>query len=287
MNTLLLGVGMHRIILTKELVPGIYEIIVEAPEISKKARAGQFVIVMADEFGERIPLTLADWDRMAGTITLVFQVVGTSTMKLSKLKEGDELYVLVGPMGRPSEIKDYGKVVMVAGGVGTAPVYPIAKALREAGNTIITVQGARSKNLLFWTDRMASVSDEHIITTDDGTYGRKGLVTEPLKEILEGDIDKKIGCVYAIGPAIMMKFASLTTKPFGVKTIVSLNSLMIDATGMCGGCRVSVGGKTKFTCVDGPWFDGHLIDWNLMMDRLRIYLDEEKYSMEQLRKANA
>jgi ferredoxin--NADP+ reductase len=207
-------------------------------------------------------------------------VVGTSSAKLSKLAVGDDLYALMGPLGQASEIEDLGTVVMVAGGVGTAPIYPIAKAMRERGNRVITIQGARTADLLFWVDKMAAVSDEHIITTDDGSEGRKGLVTEPLRELLEGDADRKIGCVYAIGPAIMMKFCAVTTKPFGVKTIVSLNTIMVDGTGMCGGCRVRVGQRSLFTCVDGPEFDGHLVDWDGVLDRQKVYCAEEKCSLD-------
>jgi len=275
---------MSRILQKLELVPKIYEIVVDAPRIAGKARAGQFVVVMADERGERIPLTIADFDRRKGTLTMVLMVVGTSSMKLSRLEVGDAFHALIGPLGKASQIEQFGTVVMVAGGVGTAPVYPIARAFHESGSRVITIQGARSKDLLFWEDRLASVSDRHIITTDDGTAGRKGLVTEPLKELLEEDAAKTVDCVYAIGPAIMMKFCSLTTKPFGVKTIVSLNSIMIDGTGMCGGCRVDVGGQTQFTCVDGPEFDGHLVDWDLLMSRQSIYHEQEACSLERLRK---
>jgi NAD(P)H-flavin reductase len=269
--------GMSKILSMKELVPTIFEAVVEAPDIARKTKAGEFLVVMPDEKGERIPLTIADFDREKGTITIVFMAIGTSTHKLAKMKAGDSYYAFVGPLGHPSEIKNYGTVVMVAGGVGTAPIYPIARELKKAGNKVISIQGARTKELLFWDDKLASVSDEHIITTDDGTFGRKGLVTEPLKEICERE---KVSIVYAIGPVPMMKFCSLTTKPFGVKTIVSLNSIMIDATGMCGGCRVNVNNETKFTCVDGPEFDGHLVDWNLLTSRQKIYHAEEKCSLQ-------
>ncbi|MCK4757581.1 MAG: sulfide/dihydroorotate dehydrogenase-like FAD/NAD-binding protein, partial [Thermoplasmata archaeon] len=208
---------MYEIISTRELVPEIFETVVKAPEMARKAKAGEFLIVMADEKGERIPLTIADFDREQGTITIVFMTIGTSTYKLSKMKAGDSYYAFVGPLGHASVIEDHGTVVCVAGGVGTAPIYPIARALKEAGNKIITIQGARSKELIFWEEKMASVSDEHIIMTDDGTYGKKGLVTEPLKEVLERDGDK-VGIIYAIGPIPMMKFSALTTKPFGNKT---------------------------------------------------------------------
>ncbi len=271
---------MNRILENKKLVKDIYEMVVSAPLIAAKAQPGHFVIVMPGEEGERIPLTIADFDRDNGTITLIFMVVGTTSAKLSKLNAGENLYAIVGPLGHESEIENFGTVVMVAGGIGTAPIFPIARGFKEAGNKIISIQGARNKDLLFWDDKLASVSDEHIITTDDGSHGRKGLVTEPLKELLENDLDKKIGVVYSIGPAIMMKFCSLTTKPFDVKTIVSLNSIMIDGTGMCGGCRVDVAGKTQFTCVDGPEFDGHLVAWDQLMDRQKIYVEEEKCSFD-------
>ncbi|MFO7618951.1 MAG: sulfide/dihydroorotate dehydrogenase-like FAD/NAD-binding protein [Thermoplasmata archaeon] len=268
---------MSKILSMKQLVPTVYEAVVEAPDIAKKAKAGEFLVVMPDEKGERIPLTIADFDREKGTITIVFMAIGTSTHKLANMKAGDSYYAFVGPLGHASEIENYGTVVLVAGGVGTAPVYPIAREMKAAGNKVICIQGARTKELLFWEDKIASVCDEHIITTDDGTFGRKALVTEPLKEVCERE---KVDIAYAIGPVPMMKFCSLTTKPFGVKTIVSLNSIMIDATGMCGGCRVNVGGNTKFTCVDGPEFDGHEVDWNLLTSRQRIYVEEEKCSLQ-------
>ncbi len=267
-----------KILEKRELVKGIFEYLVFAPNVAVKAKAGQFVVVMPDAIGERIPLTIADWDCERGTVTLIFMVVGASTQKLAKMNPGDRLEALSGPLGHASEIENYGTVVLVAGGVGTAPVYPIMKALKEKGNKIIAIQGARTKELLFWQDKLASVSDEHIITTDDGSFGRKGLVTEPLKEILEKD--KSVGRVVAIGPAIMMKFCAKTSQPFGIKTMVSLNPIMVDATGMCGVCRVNVGGKTFFGCVDGPEFDGHLVDWDLFMARQRTYLEQEKESMD-------
>ena len=271
---------MNRIVEKTELVPQLYEIIVEAPIIARKAQPGEFVLVMADEVGERIPLTIADFDREKGTITLIMMVVGASTLKISRMNVGDDLYAFVGPLGRASEIEDYKTVLMVAGGVGTAPIYPIARAFKERGSRVISIQGARSKDLLFWDEKLAAVSDEHIITTDDGSCGRKALVTEPLRELLENDKNKEIGCVYAIGPAIMMKFCSKTTEPFGVKTVVSLNSIMVDGTGMCGGCRVSIDGSTLFTCVDGPEFDGHKVDWDQLLSRQKIYVAEEKCSLD-------
>jgi NAD(P)H-flavin reductase len=269
---------MFKIVTKEKLCPVVDFFKIEAPAIAKKAKAGQFVVVRVDEVGERIPLTLADWDAREGTVSLVAMQVGTTTYKLSCLNAGDNLMDLIGPLGLPSEIENFGTVVCVGGGVGVAPVYPIARALKQAGNKVITIMGARSKDLLFWEERLNSVSDELIVTTDDGSYARKGVVTEPLKELLERD--KEIRRVIAIGPAIMMKFCSLTTKPFGVTTIVSLNSIMVDGTGMCGCCRVSVGDTTKFVCVNGPEFDGHQVDWELLFARQRIYCDEESRSLE-------
>jgi NAD(P)H-flavin reductase len=274
---------MFKIVTKEKLCPVVDFFKIEAPAIAKKAKAGQFVVVRIDEVGERIPLTLADWDAKEGTVSLVAMQVGTTTYKLSCLNAGDDILDLIGPLGLPSEIERFGTVVCIGGGVGVAPVYPIARALKNAGNKVITIMGARSKDLLFWEDRLQSVSHELIVTTDDGSYARKGVVTEPLKELLERD--KEISRVIAIGPAIMMKFCSLTTKPFGINTIVSLNSIMVDGTGMCGSCRVSVNGATKFACVDGPEFNGHQVDWELLFARQRIYCDEERRSLE-LRKAH-
>jgi len=271
---------MAKILSNVELAPKIYQMVVEAPRIARKALPGQFVLVMAEERGERVPFTIADFDRQAGTITLVVRVIGTSTMKLSRLTPGESLYALIGPLGRPSEIRSVGRVVMVAGGVGAAPIYPVARAFYQVGDHVTTIQGARSRELLFWTDRLASVSHDHIITTDDGSFGRPGLVTEPLRELLEQSEPGQIGRVYAIGPAVMMKACAQTTRPFGVKTIVSLNPIMVDGTGMCGGCRVSVEGKTFFACVDGPDFDGHLVDWDLLIFRRQLYHDLETCSLE-------
>jgi NAD(P)H-flavin reductase len=268
---------VYKILTKEKLSPVIDFIKVEAPAIANKAKAGQFVVIRVDEKGERIPLTMADWNAKEGNISLVAMQVGTSTYKLNSLKAGDNILNLVGPLGLSSEIENFGTVVCIGGGVGVAPVYPIAKALKQAGNKIISIMGARNKDLLFWEDRLRSVSDELIVTTDDGSYARKGVVTEPLKEVLERD--KKIKRVITIGPAIMMKFCSLTTKPYGVTTLVSLNSIMVDGTGMCGCCRVSVDNTTKFVCVDGPEFDGHKVDWDLLLKRQMTYCDEEKQSL--------
>jgi ferredoxin--NADP+ reductase len=269
---------MYRVVAKEKLCPAIDFMKIEAPTIARKAKPGQFVVIRIDEVGERIPLTLADWDEKEGTISLVAMQVGTTTYKLACLNAGDHILDLVGPLGLPSHIEKFGTVVCIGGGVGVAPIFPIARALRQAGNKVISIIGARSKDLLFWEDRLRSVSDELIVTTDDGSYARKGVVTEPLKEVLTKG--EQVSRVIAIGPAIMMKFCSLTTKPFGVTTIVSLNSIMVDGTGMCGCCRVSVGGMTKFVCVDGPELDGHEVDWELLFNRQRIYCDEEKQSME-------
>ena len=276
---------MYKIIEKEDLVPSIHLFKVAAPAVAKKAQAGQFVVVRIDEKGERIPLTIADWDEKEGSVTIVFMEVGTTTARLALLKAGEAIADFVGPLGVPAEIENFGTVVCVAGGVGAAPVAPIARALKQAGNKIISILGARSQNLLFWEDVLRSSSDQLIVTTDDGSYGRKGVVTEPLRELLESG--EKVDRVIAIGPVVMMKFCSLTTAPFGVKTIVSLNPIMVDGTGMCGCCRVEVSGETKFACVDGPDFDGHQVDWDLLSARQCIYLDEEKCAYEEWRKSHA
>ena len=274
---------MYRIIVKEKLAANIFLMEVEAPEVAKKARAGQFIIIRVDEQGERIPLTLADWNADKGSVTFVFMVVGTTTKKLALLDVGDSLVNFVGPLGHPTEIEKFGTVVCVAGGYAVATIAPVARAMREVGNKVISIMGFRTKELVFWEERLRSVSHELIVTTDDGSYKRKGLVTEPLKELLVGG---GVNRVVAIGPTPMMKFCSLTTKPFGVKTIVSLNPIMVDGTGMCGCCRVSVGGETKFACVDGPEFDGHEVDWDLLVNRQRTYLKEEKESLK-LRESSA
>ncbi len=261
-----------------KLAPGIHVMRIAAPAVARKAQAGQFVIIRVDERGERIPLTIADWDRDEGSVTIVFMEAGKTTRQLATLKAGDSLATFAGPLGLPTEVERFGTVVSVAGGFAVATIVPIARALREKGNKVISIMGARSKDLLFWEDRLGNVSDQLIVTTDDGSYGRKGVVTEPLKELLESG--QRIDRVIAIGPSIMMKFCAKTTQPFGVKTIVSLNPIMVDGTGMCGCCRVSVAGVTKFACVDGPDFDGHEVDWDLLFARQRTYLDQEKQSLE-------
>jgi ferredoxin--NADP+ reductase len=269
---------MYKILLKQDLVPDIHLLKITAPNVAEKAQPGQFAIIRIDERGERIPLTIADWDGEEGSVTIVFMEVGTTTYRLALLGAGDSIADFIGPLGLPTHIENFGTVVCVAGGFAVATIVPIARALKIKGNKVISIMGARSQNLLFWEDELGSVSDQLIVTTDDGSYGHKGVVTEPLKELLESG--EKIDRVIAIGPSIMMKFCAKTTEPFGVKTIVSLNPIMVDGTGMCGCCRVSVGGVTKFTCVDGPDFDGHQVDWDLLFARQRIYLDEEKLSFE-------
>jgi ferredoxin--NADP+ reductase len=269
---------LYKILLRQDLVPGIHLLKIAAPNVAKKARPGQFVVIRIDERGERIPLTIADWDEKEGSVTIVFMEVGTTTHRLATLGAGDYIADFVGPLGIPTHIEKFGTVVCVAGGFAVAVIKPIAQALKEKGNKVISILGARTKDLLFWEDELRQISDELIVTTDDGSYARKGVVTEPLKELLESS--DKIDRVIAIGPTVMMKFCAKTTEPFGVKTIVSLNPIMVDGTGMCGCCRVSVGGVTKFACVDGPDFDGHQVDWDLLFARQHIYLDEEKRSFE-------
>ena len=268
---------MYKIIDRQDLSSVIHLFKIDAPEIAQKARAGQFVIVRIDEKGERIPLTFADWDAKAGSVTIIFMEAGATTCRMARLNSGDSLMNFVGPLGIPAHIEKFGTVVCVGGGIGVAPITPIATALKRAGNWVISIMGARNKGLLFWEDKLSHSSNELIVTTDDGSYGRQGLVTEPLKEVL---VSRKIDRVIAIGPIPMMKYCAATTQPFGVTTIVSLNPLMVDGTGMCGCCRVSVGGATRFACVDGPDFDGHKVDWDLMTVRSKAYSVEEKVSME-------
>lgn len=269
---------MYKILNREALAPVTKLLEVQAPVVARKARAGQFVIVRASDNGERVPLTIADYDRERGTLTLVFQEVGKTTMQMGTLQVGDELASVTGPLGLPSDIENYGTVLLAGGGVGIAPIYPIARELKAAGNTVLSVIGARNKDLLFWEEKMRTVSDELVVCTDDGSYGRKAVVPVPMKEFLESG--RRVDRVWAIGPAIMMKFSALATLPFGVPTVVSLNSIMVDGTGMCGACRVEVGGKTRFVCVDGPEFDGHQVDWDLLLARQRIYLEQEKQAVE-------
>ena len=265
---------MFKIIKKKELSPGVFHYDIEAPRVAKKALPGQFIVLRVNEEGERIPLTIADFDREAGTITLIFQAVGASTELLASLGEGDSIVDFVGPLGQPSHIeKGMGTIVCVGGGIGVAPVYPIARAMHEAGNKVISIMGAKTKDILIFEEEMRAVSDEVLVTTDDGSYGIKGFVTNALQTLV--DRGEKIDQVTAIGPGIMMRSVVEATRPLGIKTIVSLNPIMIDGTGMCGGCRVTVGDETKFACVDGPEFDGHLVDFKGLMSRQRMYRDLE------------
>lgn len=270
---------MAEILHKEQLSDDVFLMRVHAPLIAEERRAGQFIILQVDsEYGERVPLTIADADAEEGSITLVFQRVGHSTTHLAEMEPGDKIAALVGPLGNPTHIENFGVCVCVGGGIGVAPLHPIAQALKKAGNRIVTIIGARSKDLVILEDRMAAISDELIVCTDDGSYGRKALVTEPLKEVCERD--QKPDLAVAIGPPIMMKFCAETTRPFGVHTVVSLNTIMIDGTGMCGGCRVTVGGETKFTCVDGPEFDGHKVDFEEMMARLNAYKPREEADLK-------
>jgi NAD(P)H-flavin reductase len=266
-------------ILEKRLIrtPDVFYYKISAPLISKKAQPGQFVIIRLHDKGERIPLSLADIDPAGGTISLIVMAVGKTTTELSGYGEGEDILDLCGPLGMPTHIKKVGKVVLVGGGFGVAPLYPIARAFKAAGNTVTIVMGARSKDLLIYEQEMQQVCDQVLVTTDDGSKGLKGMVTMALKQELEKN---GADLVMAVGPAIMMKSVSETTRPFGVPTTVSLNPIMIDGTGMCGGCRVSVGGKTKFACTDGPEFDGHLVDWDLLMNRQKAYKNEEQESFD-------
>jgi len=266
-------------ILKKQVLSDLVTLIeVSAPQVTRKAQAGQFVIVRAYEESERIPLTIADFDRAAQSITLVIQQVGKSTMQMCQMNAGDSFATVAGPLGHPTEIEKYGTVVCVGGGVGIAPVYPITRALKEAGNHVISIIGARNKSLVFWEDKMRAVSDELIICTDDGSLGIKALTPNALKDVLEKR--KDISHVWAIGPTIMMKFAAAATKPFNIPTTVSLNTIMIDGTGMCGGCRVLTTEGARFVCVDGPEFDAHTVDWDVMMSRMQFYRAEEQLAVE-------
>jgi len=271
---------VYEILNVEELAPHIKRIKIRASHVAKHARPGQFVILRVDERGERIPLTLYDWSVDEGSITVVFKEVGVSTFKLGSKRPGDYIANVVGPLGRPSEIRLYGTVVCAGGGVGSACVYPVARALREAGNRVITIVGARTKSLLILLDELGSVSDELHVVTDDGSAGFKGFVSDRLKVLLDEGV--KVDLVYAVGPVPMMKAVTEVAKEYSVRTIVSLNPIMIDGTGMCGGCRVIVGGKVRFACVDGPEFDGAEVDFDSLMLRLNSYVDLERMALARL-----
>ena len=275
---------MAKIVSIEEIAPAFKRYVIEAPEISRKHQAGQFVIVLISETAERIPLTIADTDPEAGTITLVVQEVGKSTMEMATMKAGDPIQV-VGPLGKPTHIENFGTCVCIGGGAGIAPMLPIARALKEAGNKVVSILGGRNEDLIILRPEMIETSHEMIYTTDDGSFGMKGVVTDALKQFI--DENGKPDLVIAIGPAIMMKFVALMTKDYEIPTMVSLNTIMIDGTGMCGGCRVAVGGESKFVCVDGPEFDAHQVDFDLMMKRQRIYLEEEEIARKRFLKQHA
>ena len=260
---------MYQIVRRKELRPTLTLLEVDAPLIAKKAEPGQFIILRVDETGERIPLTIHDFDREKGTVTIIFQVVGATTEKLNRLPEGACLHDFVGPLGKPTETEGLKRVAVVGGGVGCAIAYPVTRKLHEEGAEVHAIVGFRSKDLVILEDEFRAASSLLKVCTDDGSYGEKGLVTDALRELIEAG--NQYDEVFAIGPMAMMKFVSKTTEPFGVKTLVSMSPIMVDGTGMCGGCRVSVGGETRFACVDGPDFDGHQVDWDLAIQRSRMY----------------
>ena len=266
---------MFKILRKEEWSPNVYAMDIEAPRVAKKAQAGQFIVLRVNEEGERIPLTIADYDRETGKILIVFQAIGASTMELAALEAGDTILDFVGPLGRPSEIaKLDGTMVVVGGGIGVAPTYPIARAMKEAGNKVIAIMGAKTKDILIMEDEMKAVTDEILVTTDDGSYGIKGFVTNAVQALV--DRGEKIAQITAIGPVIMMKSVADATRDLGIHTVVSLNPIMVDGTGMCGACRVTVGGKTVFTCVDGPEFDGFQVDFDEAMRRQGMYRTQEE-----------
>lgn len=267
----------YKILSKKELCPNQYEITIDAPYVVRNAKAGQFIIFRAEENGERVPLTIADVDKETGALTIVFMAVGYSTKKLAELEVGDELVDLVGPLGKPTHIKNYGTVVCIAGGYGAAPCYLIAKAFKEAGNKVYMIMGARTKELIFWQDKMKDACTELFVTTDDGSLGIKGFGTTVLKEIMDRE---KVDYAIAVGPMPMMRAVAEMTRGTGIKTEASMNPIMVDGTGMCGACRLTVGGETKFACVDGPDFDAHLIDFDEVINRTKIYKDEERRRSE-------
>ncbi|HEX7539692.1 MAG TPA: sulfide/dihydroorotate dehydrogenase-like FAD/NAD-binding protein [Syntrophales bacterium] len=269
---------MYRVTEKVTLSENIVKTVFEAPDIAKKRKAGQFVILMIDDKGERIPLTIVDSDPVKGTLTIIYQVVGKTTDQLAQLNPGDVIQHVLGPLGHPTEIDDIETAVCVGGGVGIGVVYPIAKALKEKGTRVISIIGARTKKLLILEEESRSVSHEFHVTTDDGSYGRHGFVSDVLKDIIASG--QKIDRVFTIGPVPMMRVVANVTRPHQIKTLVSLNPIMVDGTGMCGACRVSVGGKTKFTCVDGPEFDGHEVDFGLLMSRLQMYTGQEQQARE-------
>lgn len=275
---------MNKIIYKKELAKDITKIVVEAPQIAKKAKAGQFVVVIVDEKGERIPLTLADWDKTSGNISLIFQEIGYTTAKLGSLNIGGSIQHILGPLGHPTQTKNIGAIICIGGGVGIAELYPVSRAFKETSNRLTCIIGARSKDLLILEDEMRNICDELFITTDDGTYGRHGLVTDVLKDLLavieKSTHTKYPDLVYCIGPVMMMRAVSELTRDYNIKTTVSLNPVMVDATGMCGSCRLKVGNKTVFGCVEGPEFDAHQVDFDELKMRLKLFEEQEIQARE-------
>ena len=268
---------MNEILRKERYSDAVYMMAIHAPLVARKAKAGQFIILRATEDGERIPLTIGDFDREKGELIIVVQEIGKTTKLLGTMEAGQTILDITGPLGVPTHIEKVGTVCCVGGGVGIAAVHPVAKAFKAAGNRVISIIGARNRSLLFWEDEMRAASDELIVTTDDGSYAAKGFVTDRLKEVMaRGPLAE----VFAVGPTVMMRAVAETTRPHGIKTMVSLNPIMVDGTGMCGGCRVSVGGQTKFVCVDGPEFDGHAVDFDLLAKRLRTYTDMERQSAQ-------
>jgi len=265
---------MYRVVANDDLAPNVHLLKVEAPTVARKIQPGQFVIVMVDEKGERIPLTIADWDESEGSISIVFFEVGMTTYKLAQLKPGAHMFSFVGPLGLPTGIEKFGTVICAGGCYGIGAILPVVRALKKAGNEVISIIEARNKSLLFWEEPLRQASDKLIVTTGDGSYGRKGWVNDVIKEMLEQG--QRIQRVFVRGCPFMMMLCSETTRPYGVNTTVSLSPIMVDGTGMCGCCRVSVGGETKFACVDGPDFDGHKVDWNSLVARQNAYLEEER-----------
>jgi ferredoxin--NADP+ reductase len=269
---------VYEIVKAEKLTPDVTRLEISAPHIAKKAKAGQFVMVTPTERGERIPLTMADFDPAKGTVTIALLEVGKTTRQLGTMKAGDKMFSLVGPLGLPTELHKYGNVVSIGGGIGLALMYPVVRALKQAGNHTINIIGARNEKLLIYEDKIQSVSDEFHVCTDDGSKGHHGFVSDVLKKLIAEN--KKIDLVYAVGPIIMMKVIANITKPHGIKTVVSLNPIMVDGTGMCGSCRVIVGGKTKFGCVDGPEFDGHEVDFDNLTARNRRYINQEQIALK-------
>jgi ferredoxin--NADP+ reductase len=273
---------MYEIMAKNELAQKIKSIEIHAPAVAEKAKAGQFVILRVDDKGERIPLTLVDWNKQKGTITLIFLEIGASTEKLGMLRVGDMVSNVCGPLGKPSEVKRYGLVCVIGGGVGTASALPIIRAMKQAGNKVVAIVGAKTAGLLILEDEIRKIADELYVSTDDGTKGQKGFVSDVLKMLIAKGC--KFDVVYAIGPTVMMRAVANTTKPYNVHTIVSLNPIMVDGMGMCGACRVSVGGKTWFACVDGPEFDAHQVDFGELMKRQMAFVSQEQLASQQLQK---